>query len=79
MSRGGKRSAVAALPARGPLPRQGRIGSRVHRRTHYELARASGITPAQLDRFVAGERDLTLATAAKVADALGLELRPKGA
>ncbi len=48
-------------------------------RTHYELARAAGITPGQLDRFVAGERDLKLATAAKVAGALGLELRPKGA
>jgi plasmid maintenance system antidote protein VapI len=47
-------------------------------RTHYELAQASGITPAQLDRFVAGERDLKLATAAKVTDALELELRPKG-
>ena len=45
-------------------------------RSHYELARASGVTPAQLDRFVAGERDLLLATAAKVADALGLALRP---
>jgi plasmid maintenance system antidote protein VapI len=51
---------------------------RLSGRTHYELAKAAGITPAQLDRFVAGERDLKLATAAKVADALGLELRPKG-
>jgi len=48
-------------------------------RTHYELARAAGITPGQLDRFVAGERDLKFATAAKVAGALGLELRPKRA
>jgi hypothetical protein len=46
-------------------------------RTHYELAQASGITPAQLDRFVAGERDLKLATAAKVATPLGLELQPQ--
>jgi hypothetical protein len=45
-------------------------------RTHYGIAQAAGITPGQLDRFVAGERDLKLATAAKVADALGLELRP---
>ncbi len=43
--------------------------------THYALAKAAGVAPAQLDRFVAGERDLTLATAAKVAAALGLGLR----
>ena len=47
-------------------------------RTHYELAQAAGITPAQLDRFVTGERDLRLATAALVAEALGLELRRRG-
>ncbi len=44
--------------------------------THYALARNAGVTPAQLDRFVAGQRDLTLATAAKVAEALDLGLRP---
>jgi plasmid maintenance system antidote protein VapI len=43
-------------------------------RTHYELAQAAGITPAQLDRFVAGERDLRLKTAARVATALRLTL-----
>lgn len=45
-------------------------------RTHYALGKAAGVAPAQLDRFVAGERDLKLATAGKVAGALGLELRP---
>lgn len=45
--------------------------------THYALARIAGVTPAQLDRFVAGQRDLTLATAAKVAQALGLMLAPR--
>lgn len=42
--------------------------------THYSLGKAAGVAPAQLDRFVAGERDLTLATAARVAAALGLTL-----
>jgi hypothetical protein len=32
--------------------------------------------PAQLDRFVAGERGLSLASATKVATALGLVLVP---
>lgn len=45
-------------------------------KSHYRLAKDADVTPAQLDRFVAGERDLTLATAAKVAAALGLALRP---
>lgn len=45
--------------------------------THYAIGKAAGVAPAQLDRFVAGERDLTLATAAKVADALGLALVPR--
>jgi plasmid maintenance system antidote protein VapI len=46
--------------------------------THYALAKAADVTPAQLDRFVAGERDLKLETAAKIADALGLVLQARG-
>jgi len=42
--------------------------------THYALGQAAGVSPAQLDRFVAGERDLRLGTAARLAAALGLEL-----
>jgi plasmid maintenance system antidote protein VapI len=42
--------------------------------THYALGKAAGVAPAQLDRFVSGERSLTLASAAKVAAALGLVL-----
>ena len=45
--------------------------------THYRLAQQAGITPAALDRFVSGQRDLRLASAAKVATALGLELRSR--
>jgi transcriptional regulator with XRE-family HTH domain len=43
--------------------------------THYALAKVTGITAGQLDRFMSGERDLRLASAAAVAAALGLELR----
>jgi len=43
--------------------------------THYALAKLSGIAPEQLDRFISGERDLRLGTAAKVAAALGMELK----
>lgn len=44
--------------------------------THYALGRAAEVSPAQIDRFVAGERDLRLETAARIAAALGLELAP---
>jgi len=44
--------------------------------THYALAKVTGVTAGQLDRFMSGERDLRLTSAAAIADALGLELRP---
>jgi plasmid maintenance system antidote protein VapI len=44
--------------------------------TVYALAGLADVTPQQVGRFVRGERDLTLATAAKLIQALGLELRP---
>ena len=43
-------------------------------RTHYAIAKEAGITPEILDRFVRGDRGMTLATAGKVADVLGYEL-----
>ena len=44
--------------------------------THYRVAKLAGTSPPVVDRFVSGERDIRLATAAKIAAALGLELRP---
>lgn len=45
-----------------------------------DLARRSGVHHTVLYRFVAGERDITVAVADRLAAALGLELtvRPKG-
>jgi len=40
-----------------------------------EVARRAGIDVGQVSRFLRGERGMTLATAAKVADVLGLDLR----
>ena len=40
------------------------------------IARAAGVTPIGLWRFLNGERDVRMATAAKVAAVLGLELKP---
>ena len=44
-----------------------------------EIARRAGIDPGMVCRFVNGQRGMTLATAARVADVLGLEIviRPK--
>ena len=43
-------------------------------KTHYRIAADAGIRPAIIDRFMSGERDMRLTTAAKVANALGLML-----
>lgn len=44
--------------------------------THYAVAKLASVSPAQIDRFMAGDRDLRLATAAAIAEALGIEFRP---
>lgn len=43
--------------------------------TAYRLATDAGIRPEIVARFVSGERDIRMATAAKIAMALGLALR----
>lgn len=46
-------------------------------KTHYRLWKDSGVTVPALGRFMAGERGLTFDSAAKLATALGLELRER--
>lgn len=45
--------------------------------SRYRIAKLSGLSEAQLSYWVNGKRSLTLPAAAKLATALGLELRPK--
>ena len=45
--------------------------------TAYRIAKAAGIRPEMISRFLNRERDLTLESAGKVAAALRLELRPE--
>ena len=45
--------------------------------TSYRIAKESGISISQIDRFSTGERTLRLETADKICEVLGLELRPK--
>ena len=47
--------------------------------SYYALAKRAGVDAVVISRFVCGERDLRLETAAKLAAALGLELTVKGA
>ena len=46
--------------------------------TSYRLGKESKTSPTVIDRFLNGQRDLRLATAAKLAAVLQLELRRKG-
>ncbi len=43
-------------------------------KSRYELARESGVSEAVLSRFVNGERGITLETASKLSEVLGLNL-----
>lgn len=52
--------------------------------THYAIGKAAAVAPSILDRFMLPvddprHRGLTLATAARIAGSLGLELRPVAA
>lgn len=43
-------------------------------RTSYQLAQASGVSASAIGRFLSGERGLSLESAAKIAESLGLVL-----
>ena len=45
--------------------------------SRYRLSQLTGVSEGSLSMFVNRQRGLTLSTAAKLAKALGLELRPK--
>ena len=46
--------------------------------THYAIARQTGLSAGNLDRFVSGEnKDMKLSSVQKLADLLGLELHQK--
>jgi hypothetical protein len=47
-------------------------------KTHYRIGKDAGVKPELVARFVRRERDIRGETFAKIAAALGLELRKKG-
>jgi len=54
--------------------RQAIIDSKLSR---YRICQITGVASSQLSVFMAGKRTLTLITAAKIAEVLDLELKPK--
>lgn len=51
-----------------------RAAIRASGQTSYALGKAAGISPIVIDRFLAGDRDIRMATADKLAAVLGLQL-----
>ena len=45
--------------------------------SNWKLAQVAKVDKGLISRFMAGDRDLMLETAAKIANALGMELVPK--
>ena len=45
--------------------------------SHYAISQAADCTPSQIDRFISGQRDLSLATADRIAQALGVVFAQK--
>lgn len=43
-------------------------------RTEYQIAKSAGVSQIVISRFLAGERDIRMATADRLAEALGLKL-----
>ena len=46
-------------------------------RSFYQIAKESGVSPIVITRFLAGKRDIRMATADKLAGVLGLKLQVK--
>lgn len=77
-----KNAAQKTTPARLTIADQLREIVESRGLTHTELGQLAGVDPTVIARFVAGERDLRLETAGRIAAALGLRLvevaTPKG-
>jgi len=62
-----------------PLARQLQAAIAATDQSLHAIAQASGVAPPVLQRFVNGERGITLETAGKLAAYLGLSLMPESA
>jgi DNA-binding phage protein len=67
----------AATPsggATGRLSQALRAALRASNRSIYQIAQEAGVSQIVVSRFLSGERDIRMATADKLAEALGLKL-----
>jgi DNA-binding phage protein len=69
--------ATQSRQANGRLSQSLKDALRASDKSMYEIANTAGISQIVLSRFLAGERDIRMATADKLADALGLTLTAK--
>ena len=66
--------AAPTASASGRLSQALRDALRAHDKPVSQIAREAGVSPIVVSRFLSGERDIRMATADKLAEALGLKL-----
>jgi DNA-binding phage protein len=66
--------AVASGSASGRLSQALKDALRASDKSMYQIAQDAGVSQIVLSRFLSGERDIRMATADKLAEALGLKL-----
>jgi transcriptional regulator with XRE-family HTH domain len=62
------------MPTKKNIIDQLRRAMRDSGETEYAIAKASGVSQSVVNRFVSGERGISLETAAKLCEYLGIEL-----
>jgi ribosome-binding protein aMBF1 (putative translation factor) len=67
-------AAAPSSSATGRLSQALRDALRASNKSMYQIAQDAGVSQIVLSRFVSGERDIRMATADKLAKALGLKL-----
>ncbi len=66
------------MPAKKSIIDQLQRAIRDRGESGYAIAKGSGVSQSVLNRFLSGERDLRLSTAAKLCEYLRLELTERG-
>jgi MoCo/4Fe-4S cofactor protein with predicted Tat translocation signal len=67
-------AATPSSGATGRLSQARRDALRASNKSMYQIAQDAGVSQIVLSRFLSGERDIRMATADKLAEALGLKL-----
>lgn len=67
---------MSKRPKQVDLAEQLRTAFEASGMTRFVLSKRSGVPYSGIHRFIAGDRDITLDTASRIAEVLGMELRP---